>query len=77
MPSLSLLPIESATGWLPTVSAANPASTASLADQASQTVGRTTGLPGWCKASKGLRPLLQNLVGHRSTSVFRRDLFHS
>ena len=51
MPSWSALPTESAIGWLPTVSAANPASTASRADQASQTVGRTTGLPGWCKAS--------------------------
>ncbi len=46
MPSLSGFPIESATGWLPTVSAAKPASTASLADHASHTVGRTTGFPG-------------------------------
>ena len=46
MPSPSGLPIESASGWLPTVSAANPASVARRADQASQTVGSTTGLPG-------------------------------
>ena len=46
IPSSSALPMESASGWLPTVSAANPASTASFADQASHTVGRTTGFPG-------------------------------
>src|SRR6185295_19826762 len=51
IPSWSALPTESASGWLPTVSAANPASTANPADQASQTVGRTTGFPGWCKAN--------------------------
>ena len=51
MPSLSDLPIESATGWLPTVSAAKPALTASFADHASHTVGSTTGLPGWCNSS--------------------------
>ena len=39
-------PTESATGWLPTVSAAKPAPVASRADQASHTVGSTTGLPG-------------------------------
>ena len=64
MPSWSALPTESASGWLPTVSAANPASTANLADQASHTVGRTTGFPGWCKASSGVGALLENLVGH-------------
>ena len=39
-----LMLFDSATGLLPTVSAANPAPTASFADQASHTVGRITGL---------------------------------
>jgi len=42
-PSLSLAPNDSATGWLPMVRAAKPASTANLADHTSQTVGNTTG----------------------------------
>ncbi len=46
IPSPSALPTESAIGWLPTVNAAKPASTASFADQASHTVGSTTGFPG-------------------------------
>ena len=46
IPSASALPMESASGWLPTVSAEKPASTASFADHASHTVGSTTGLPG-------------------------------
>lgn len=46
IPSLSGFPIESASGWLPTVRAAKPAFAASRADHASHTVDSTTGLPG-------------------------------
>ena len=77
MPSPSGLPIESATGWLPTVSAANPASTASFADQASHTVGKITGFPGTCNASSVVARSCKNLFGHLPTSVSRRDLCHS
>ena len=62
MPSLSGLPIESATGWLPTVSAEKPASTASFADHASHTVGSTTGFPGRCNASSAAARCLKSLV---------------
>ena len=43
--SPSALPMASATGWLPTVSPANPASAATRALHVSQTVGRTTRSP--------------------------------
>ena len=65
IPSPSGLPIESATGWLPTVSAANPASTASFADHASHTVGRITGSPGTCSASSAARDLENLLAKNR------------
>jgi hypothetical protein len=35
---------------LPIVKAENPALTASFADHTSHTVGKITGLPGWCIA---------------------------
>src|SRR5215212_3611954 len=77
MPSWSALPTESATGWLPTVSATNPASTASRADHASQTVGRTTGLPGRCNASNASARSLRTWLDIDSPPLPRRDLSHA
>src|SRR5829696_4827688 len=77
MPSWSSFPTESAIGWLPTVSATNPASTASRADQASQTVGKTTGLPGWCNASNASARSLRTWLDIDPPPFLRRDLSHA
>src|ERR1700741_3597464 len=76
MPSWSALPTESASGWLPTVSAANPASTASFADHASHMVGKITGFPGWCKASRVCARCCKTLSDIQLPPRLGRDLSH-
>ena len=53
MSSLSPWPRESASGWLPMLSAAKPASATARADQASQTLGRTSVEPVWWRSRSG------------------------
>src|SRR5699024_4990453 len=76
--SPSELPIASATGWLPTVSATNPASSATRALHVSHTVGSTMRrLDSWASARASARFFTSGIVNAPSLSLASQPTWHS